>query len=74
VSKYWLGSVSGVGEVWRKVVQELSVGKLGALAPALRTNQNDAGYALTFHALYVPPYLDRFFRSRQLAVAIPAAA
>jgi hypothetical protein len=72
--KYWLGSVSGVGDVWRKVTQELSISKLGALAPALRTNQDDAGYALTFHSLHVPPYADRFFRSRQLAVTIPAAA
>jgi hypothetical protein len=55
-------------------MQELSIGQLGALVPAIRTDQDDAGYALTFHSLHVPPYVDRFFRSGQLAVTIPAAA
>jgi len=66
--------VGGVGDAWKEVTQELSFAQLRALAPTLRANQDDAGHALAFHSLHMPPYVDGFFRSRQLSVAMPAAA
>jgi hypothetical protein len=55
--------VSGLGDAWKEVVQELPFAHLGVLAPTLRANQDDAGYTLAFHSLHMPAYVDRFFRS-----------
>ena len=62
--KYWQGSLGGFGDAWEEVTQELSFARLRALAPTLRANQDDAGHALAFHSLHMPPYVDGFFRSR----------
>jgi hypothetical protein len=62
--KYGQGSLGGVAEAGKEVRQELSFTQLRALAPTLRANQDDAGHALTFYSLHMPPYVDGFFRSR----------
>jgi hypothetical protein len=62
--KYRQGSLGGVGHAWKEVTQGLSFAQLRALAPTLRANQDDAGYALAFHSLHMPPYINGFFRSR----------
>ena len=62
--KYWQESLDGIADGQREVAQELFCAHLRPLAPALRTNQDDAGHALAFHALHMPPYVDGFFRSR----------
>jgi hypothetical protein len=56
--------LGGVADAWKEARQELSFAQLRALAPTLRANQNDAGHALSFHSLHMPPYLEGFFRSR----------
>ena len=72
--KYWQGSLGGVADGRREVAQKLFFADLRPLAPALRTNQDDAGHALAFYALHVPPRVDGFFRRGELPVAMPAAA
>jgi len=62
--KYWQGSLGGVADAWKEVRQELSFAQLRALAPTLRANQDDAGHALPFYSLHMPPPIDGFFRSR----------
>jgi len=62
--KYSQGLVGGFGDAWKEVRQELSFAQHRALAPTLRANQDDAGHALAFHSLHMPPYVDGFFRRR----------
>jgi hypothetical protein len=56
--------LGGVADAWKEVTQELFFAQLRALAPTLRANQDDAGHALAFHPLHMPPYVNGFFRSR----------
>jgi hypothetical protein len=72
--KYWQGSLNGIADRRREVGQNPFFAHFGPLAPAFRTNQDDAGHALAFYALHMPPQVDGFFRKGQLSVAMPAAA
>jgi len=62
--KYWQGSLGGFGDAWKEVRQEFSFAQRRTLAPTLRANQDDAGHALAFHSLHMPPYVEGFLRSR----------
>ena len=62
--KHWQGSLDGIADGRSEVAQKLPFAHLGPLAPASRTNQNDAGHALAFYAQHMPPQVDGFFRSR----------
>ena len=72
--KHWQGSLDRIADGRREVAQNLLFAHLCPRTAAFRTNQDDAGHALAFYALYMPPRVDGFHRRGQLPVAMPAAA